>query len=86
MLVWIYKELGYHAKVESLILPVLLDIMGVLHVDNTDLMVMKSTTGLPCNLWAKYEESTTAWGKLLIMIGGTLKPVKIFHYLVDYTW
>ncbi len=27
-----------------------------------------------------------AWGKLLITTGGTLKPPKSFHYLVDYEW
>ena len=86
MLVRILKQLGYGTKVESPVTHVFLDIMGVLYVDDTDLMIMDQCLSSPCDLWQECQEATTVWGKLLIATGGALKPEKCFYYLVDYEW
>ena len=45
---------------------------------------MNSAILLLAKLWQT--PPTTTWGHLLIATGGTLKPVKIFCYLMDYKW
>ena len=86
MLVRILKQPGYGTKVESPVTHVFLDIMGVLYVDDTDLMIMDQCLSSTFDLWQECQEATTVWGKLLIATGGALKPEKCFYYLVDYEW
>ena len=78
--------MGYGTRVQSPILRVFLDIMGVLYVDNNDLMIMDKCTCSPYDLWSESKEACTAWGKLLIATGGMLKPEKCFYYLINYEW
>ena len=49
-------------------------------------MIMEECLCSPYSLWKESQEACTAWGKLLIATGGTLKPEKCFYYLVDYEW
>ena len=86
VLVRILRQLGYGTRIRSPISRVLLDIMGVLYVADTDLMIMDECIRYPYDLWKESQEACMAWGKLLIATGGTLKPEKCFYYLLDYEW
>jgi len=86
LLVWIQKRQGYGAKVQSPITRVWLDIMGVLYVDDTDLLIMDVCLKSPYDLWQQSQDATTSWGKLLLATGGVLKPPKCFYYFLNYEW
>ncbi len=76
MLVRIQRRLGFGTKIRSPITKSLLDIMGVLYVDDTDLMVMDACLSSRYDLWRECQLATTSWGKLLLATGGVLKPEK----------
>ena len=84
VLVTIYKNLGFSSRVESPITRVWLDIMGVLYVDDTDLFTMTECVRSRHDVWEEAQGALPAWGKLLIVTGGLLKPEKCFYYMVDY--
>ena len=86
VLVRVFKSLGVGTKVQSPTNHVLLDIMVVLHVDDTDLMIMQERISSPYDLWHEYQCMTTTWGKLLLSTGGALKPEICFYYMVNYEW
>ena len=65
---------------------VFLDIIGVLYIDDKDLMVMQECISSPYDLWYECQCATTAWGKRLLATRGVLKPEKYFYYMVDYEW
>lgn len=74
VLVVIYKNLGYGIKVKSPMTLVLLSIMGVFFVDNTDLFIMSENIKPRQEIWEEAQRPLTVWGKLLIATGGMLKP------------
>ena len=86
ILVRLLKQRGFGTKVTSPVSHVLLDIMGVIYVDDTDLMIMRAGLRNLGELWQECQDATTAWGELLISTGGALKPPKSFYYLIDYEW
>ena len=59
VLVRVFKSLGVGTKVQSPMNHVLLDITGVLHVDDTDLMIMQECISSPYDLWHEYQRMTT---------------------------
>ena len=63
-----------------------LDIMGVIHVDETDLYIMDECVKSSCGIWKDSQGALTAWGKFLIATGGMLKPEIFSYYMVDYKW
>ncbi len=64
-----------------------LHLFGSIFVDNTDLehfdMRHIETTE---EAHAKFQESIVNWRRLLIAIGGTLKPIKCFFQLISFRW
>ena len=55
-------------------------------MDNTYLFIMDECMTSPITIWSESQAVITAWGKLLIRTGGTLKAAKCFYYMVDYDW
>ena len=74
VLVMVHKNLGYGRKVKSPMTLVLLSIMGVLFVGDTDLFIMYENIKLGQEIWEEAQRPLTVWGKLLIATGGMLKP------------
>ena len=80
---------GEHLQVTGILQPHrdvyhsgLVDIVGVLYVDDTNLFIMNDHVRIPCVLWAESQEALALWGCLIIDTGGNLKPAKLFYYLV----
>ena len=86
VLVNVYKSLGFGARMVRPINQAIIDIMGVLYVDDTDLYIMDDDMADIEEVWNVSQEALTTWGSLLISTGGLLKPEKCFYYLVDYVW
>ena len=79
-----YKSLGFGCKMRSPITKTVIDSMGVLYVDDTDLYIMHECLRTPMDVWDESQQALDAWGKLLISTGGMLKPDKCFYYLMDF--
>ena len=62
----IFKGRGFGTKMRTPITRVMLEIMGVLDVDDTDLMIMQSCVGLTFGLQDECQRMTMEWGMLLI--------------------
>ena len=60
--------------------------MGVLFVDDTDVFIMEEGVRSRLDVWGSVQGTLTAWGKLLIAMGGLLKPKKCFYNMVNYDW
>ena len=74
VLVRILKRQGFGTRMRTPITREMLDIMGVLYVDDTDLMIMQGCLDSPTALWEECQRMTTAWGEMLMSTGGALKP------------
>jgi hypothetical protein len=62
-------------------------LVGRLFVDDTDLIHLDmQTIKTTLEAHAKLQESVINWGKLLIAMGGALKPAKCLYYLISFTW
>ena len=66
LLVAVYKSLSFGAKMELPITRVMLDIMGVLCVDDTDLFILNDFAKSQLDVHAESQSALFAWGKLLI--------------------
>jgi hypothetical protein len=62
-------------------------LVGGLFVDDTDHIHFDMRT-IETTLEAhiKLQESVINWGKLLIAMGGALKPAKCSYYLISFKW
>jgi hypothetical protein len=62
-------------------------LLAILYVSNTDLLHLN----MECNesvqdVHVAQQHSIENWGKLLITMGGSLKPDKCFLHLMDFAW
>ena len=70
VLVVVYENLGVQSRVEAPITMVMLDIMGVLFVDDTDFFIMDECVKSRHDVWGKAQGVLPAQGKLLITTRG----------------
>ena len=78
--------MGFGTRTVSPVSRVVLDLVGVIYVNDTNLMLIDAALGDPLVLWEQCQHMSTAWGRLFILTGGALKSMKCFHYMVDYEW
>jgi len=62
----------------------MLDIMGVLYVDDMDLFILNDFAKSQLDVHADSQLALSIWGELLIVTGGVLKYEKCFYYMADY--
>ena len=83
----VHKKKGHGTHFVCPITKLKSHIAGVIYVDDTDLIhfrmdmnedVMDTLYGL--------QEAIHNWGKLLIALGGALKPTKCFYHLISFTF
>ncbi len=82
-----HKRKGHGAYFIAPILDMSGHIVGGLFVDDTDLVhidMQVMETILEAHSWL--QESVINWGRLLIAIGGALKPSKCSFYLISFKW
>ena len=78
--------MGFSVRMQAPIIRVWLDTAGVLYVDDVDLFPMYECLQSGLEIFYKLQDALTSWGRLLIKMGGALKPEKCFYYIVDYEW
>ena len=71
---------------ESPITRVLLDVMGVLYMNDTDFFILDDFAKRQLNIHIESQSTLSVWWKLLILTGWVLKPDKCFYHTVDYDW
>ena len=79
-----YRLEGFGARLLSPISRLLIEFMGTIFVDDTDLVIMDPTLKSSIAVYEEMQRSLYMWGDLLTSTGGALKPEKCFWYLVDY--
>ncbi len=79
-----YKSMGFAYEVDAPISEILVKMMGIVFVDDTDLLILKKHLVTIDKLWAEAQEALLAWGCLLISSGGALKPEKCHFYLMGF--
>jgi hypothetical protein len=82
-----HKRKGHGAHLTAKMLEITGHLVNGLFVDDTDLIhldmrTIKTTMEVHNNL----QESVINWGKLLIAMGGALKPAKCLYYLTLFNW
>ena len=84
VLVNIYKQQGYGAKIPDSIMGEVIHSMGDLFVDDCDLFNWLKSLTTAEEIWEETQDSILMWGTLLCASGGALKPEKCWWYLLDY--
>ncbi len=82
-----HKHKGHGAHFIAPILDISGHIVGGLFVDDTDLIHVNMQVGetiLEAHSWL--QKSVINWGRLLIAMGGVLKPSKCSFYLISFKW
>jgi hypothetical protein len=79
-----YKSKGHGAWFISAWSGICLSIAALLYVDDTDLLHMTSGQLSDKDFFARVEEGTTYWARLLQATGGNLKPEKCYWYFMSY--
>jgi hypothetical protein len=60
---------------------------AILYIDDTDLLHLNMERDeLVWEVRLSLQQSIDNWGKLLIAMGGSLKPEKCFYHLLDFAW
>ncbi len=79
-----YKKAGYGSLVVAPISSEVIEFIGEIYVDDSNLLVFLASV-LDCKqLMNIAQASLEAWAKLLTAIGGALNPEKFYWYLVAY--
>lgn len=79
-----YARQGFGSSILSPLSRILIEFLGEMYVDDTDLIVMKPHYRSATNLQADAQESVDAWAFLLNSTGGSLNPEKCYWYSIDY--
>jgi len=81
------KKRGHSAHFTCPIMKLKSHIAGIIYVDDTDLVHfhMDENQGKD-DAFFNLQEAITNWGKLLLAIGGALKPIKCFFHLISFAW
>ena len=86
IIIRLYKRRGLGISIRSPLSNTLLELMGVVYVDDTDLLLMEPDCHVHGDLWRQSREACETWGGLLIATGGMLKPEKCHYYMWDHRW
>jgi hypothetical protein len=77
LLILPYVNMGYGVEWESAVSGALFTIAAILYVNDTDLLHWAKSTGMSDEaFFHQVQAATTAWGKLALASGGSLKPEK----------
>ena len=79
-----YYNEGFGARITSPISRHVMETMGTIFVDDTNLDVWLPAYRSTGEIWAEMQESVDMWGNLLNATGGAVKPEKCYWYAVDY--
>ena len=79
-----YEREGFGASIVTPISEWVIEFLGTMFVDDTDLIVMGNNLLTSEQVYQETQDSLYVWGDLLLCTGGALKPEKCFWYLVDY--
>jgi hypothetical protein len=83
----VHKRKGHGVHLVAKMLETTGHLVGRLFVDDTGLIHLDMRTIMTIlEAHAKLQESVINWGKLLIAMGGTLKPAKCLYYLIFFKW
>ena len=86
LLMHCYHRQGFGSKMLSPISGLLLEFMGEMFVDDTDLIVMRPDLRSGRAVYEELQSSAWNWGINLNATGGGLKGSKCYWWLVDYEW
>lgn len=86
LLMHCYRRQGFGAQIISPISGLLLEFMGEMFVDDTDLIVMRPDLRSGREVYEELQSATWNWGINLNATGGGLKGQKCYWWLVDYTF
>ena len=75
---------GFGSSMLSPISKFLIEFLGEMYVDDTDLIVMNPSYQSGNDVIRDTQMSVDAWANLLISTGGSLNPDKCYWYMVDY--
>jgi hypothetical protein len=80
-----HKKKGHGAHLVCSITKLKSHIAGVIYVDDTDLIhfCMDKQEDTLDTLY-RLQEAIVSWGKLLLALGGALKPAKCFYHLISF--
>ena len=84
LLMHCYKRQGFGAKILSPISGILLEFMGEMFVDDTDVIVLRPDLKTGKEVFDELESSAWNWGINLNATGGGLKGAKCYWWLIDY--
>ena len=73
-----YYNEGFGASITSPISGHIIECIGTLFVDNTDLYVWLPELKTAEEVWEEMQDSVLIWGELLNVSGGGLKPEKCY--------
>lgn len=80
-----YSRQGFGSSILSAISKLLIEFLGEMYVDDTDLIVMKPHYCSGNDVIQDAQASVNAWTNLLISTDGSLNPNKCYWYMVDST-
>lgn len=84
LLMHCYRRQGFGSRVVSPISGLLLEFMGEMFVDDTDLIMMRPELRTGQEVYEELQSSAWNWGINLNATGGGLKGPKCYWWLVDY--
>jgi hypothetical protein len=80
-----YKKAGYGSSIVSPMSGIIIEFMGEIYVDDSDLLVFLANKFDHRKLMQVAQKCLDTWAGLLNATGGTLNPDKCYWYLVSYT-
>ncbi len=84
LLLHCYARQGFGSSILSPMSLILINFLGQMYVDDTDLIVMQPHYHPSSDIRHDTQASVDAWANLLISTGGSLNPDKCYWYMVDY--
>jgi len=79
-----YYNEGFGARITMPISRFVMETMGTIFVDDTNLDVWLPAYRSSADIWTEMQASVDMWGNLLNATGGAFKPEKCYWYAVDY--
>jgi hypothetical protein len=80
----VYRRGGYMSTTVSLISRKLIEFMGKIYVDDTDLLTFHLEEYYIGEVLKRVQINLDKWLQLLIATGGSLNPDKCYWYLISY--
>ena len=81
----ILRQKGFGANLEDPVTKQLIQSIGCLFVDDTDLYVLEYNLQSAINVYHTAQGAITLWSHLLAATGGTIKTEKSFWSMIDYS-